>query len=141
VAAYAPPPAVSRILLANPSTYVLPSLDEAAPYGFGGMPEGLNDAAAIEAYLAAPITIYLGQDDVGEKDLTRNDFADRQGSNRLDRGRNVFTWAQETAETNGWPFGWILVEAPGVGHTARGMLEADALIEALGFAGEAAGLD
>lgn len=139
VAAYAPPANVGRIVLANPSTYVMPRLDWPAPYGFGGLPGALSSEEAIRAYLAAPVTIYLGLDDTGQEDLTRNEWADQQGDNRLDRGRRVFEFARTTAEDNGWTFGWTLVEAPGVGHTARGMLGADQLIDALGFAVSNAG--
>ncbi len=133
VAAYAPPANVERIVLANPSTYVMPARDWAAPYGFGGLPDALSSDAAILAYLAAPVTIYLGQEDTGEEDLTRGELPDRQGDNRLDRGRRAFEYARSVAEQNGWPFGWTLIEAPGIGHTARGMLGADQLVEALGF--------
>ena len=38
VAAFAPTDA-THIVIANPSTWVLPSLDDAVPYGFGGTPE------------------------------------------------------------------------------------------------------
>ena len=133
VAAYGELEGVERIVLANPSTYVLPNNGEAAPYGFGGLPEDISGPAAIQAYLAAPVTVYLGLEDKGEKDLTRNDQADKQGSNRLERGRNVYQLARDTAAQFGWPFGWSMVEVPGVGHTARGMLRAREFTQALGL--------
>lgn len=133
VAAYASPVGVGRIVLANASTYVVPSAEWSVPYGFGGLNEDLFGETAIRAYLAAPVTIYLGLDDTGGKDLTHNADADKQGGTRLERGRFVYEFAREISERNGWPFHWKLVEAPGVGHTARGMLAAGELIEALGF--------
>ena len=56
----------------------------------------------------------------------------------FERGRYVYRYAREMAEENGWTLNWTLVEAPGVGHTARGMLGAPELIEALGLAGAGA---
>ncbi len=133
VAAYAMPDGVERIVLANPSTYVVPSDEWAAPYGFGGLPSAASDQDAIRVYLEAPVTIYLGLDDTGAEDLTDNPLANKQGANRLDRGRNVFRMAREAAARYGLQFGWTLVEVPGVGHTARGMLGAKELPRALGF--------
>lgn len=132
VAAYALPDDVRRIVLANPSTYVVPSGDEAVPYGYAGLPE---DEAQdwMRDYLAAPITIYLGEDDTGADDLTMTDAAIRQGRNRLDRGEQVFQNARKVALQRDWPFNWTLVHADDVGHSARGMLAADEMIEALGF--------
>ncbi len=133
VAAYALPRGLSRIVIANSSTYVLPEETEAIPYGFGHLPEPLNVHAMIRDYLAAPITIYLGDEDTGSKMLTMTDAAVRQGENRLLRGRHVFDLASKIARDNGWIFGWTLVEAAGVGHSGRGMLGAEEMFEALRF--------
>ncbi|MCA8881315.1 MAG: alpha/beta fold hydrolase [Rhodobacteraceae bacterium] len=133
VAAYSPPPEASRIVIANPSTYVLASATEPVPYGFGGLSERDPDAA-LRAYLALPITIYLGADDTGDKNLTDNGPARRQGANRLERGRATFAAARQLADRNGWTFGWEIVEAPGIGHSARGMLQSDQAGAAFGLA-------
>ncbi|MDO5528761.1 MAG: hypothetical protein Q4F71_05095, partial [Paracoccus sp. (in: a-proteobacteria)] len=124
------PEGVERVVIANPSTYVLPTGDEAMPYGYDGLPP---DAAQrlTQEYLAAPITIYLGDEDTGDVDLTRNDQADRQGANRLDRGQRTFEMAREVAEQNGWAFNWRLIHAQEVGHSGRGMLQSDDLLDAL----------
>lgn len=132
VAAYALPDDVRRIVLANPSTYVVPSSDEPVPYGYGGLP----DAPAqhwMRDYLAAPITIYLGDEDTGGEDLTMTDAAIRQGRNRRDRGEQIFQRARMVAQDHGWPFNWTLVHADDVGHSARDMLSADEIVRALGF--------
>jgi len=133
VMAFAPPPGVERVVIANPSTYVLPITSEAAPYGFGSLPDSIDERALMKAYLAAPITVFLGKDDTGDDNLTMTEEATRQGDNRLERGRNVFKLAQRTARENGWSFGWTLVEADDVGHSAEGMLRAEEFLEALGF--------
>ena len=132
VAAYALPKEATRIVLANPSTYVVPSVEEDAPYGFGLLP---TDEASqdLREYLAAPITIYLGLEDTGDEDLTMTEEAQRQGDNRLDRGRHVYEQGRNIAEENGWNFNWRLVYADGVGHTAGGMLRAEEFPAALGF--------
>ena len=54
----------ARTVIANPSTYVLPSLDVAAPYGFGQLPHGEQ---LLRDYLARPVTLLLEEEDVGDK--------------------------------------------------------------------------
>jgi pimeloyl-ACP methyl ester carboxylesterase len=132
VAAYALPDRVERIVLANPSTYVVPSDEEDAPYGFGLLPEE-EARNMLKTYLGAPVTVYLGLEDTGDEDLTMTEEAQRQGGNRLDRGRHIFAEARRVAEENGWDFNWELVYADGIGHTGRGMLTSDEMFRALGF--------
>lgn len=132
VAAYALPDDVSRIVIANPSTFVMPNAEEDAPYGFGLLPEA-DATKHLRTYLAAPITVFLGLNDTGDEELTMTEEAQRQGQNRLDRGRNVFEKARLIAEENGWTFNWELIYADDVGHSARGMLTADEMFDALGF--------
>lgn len=126
------PNAAQRIVIANPSTYVWPTRAVHFPYGFGGLPEDLSTDDAMQRYLAQPVTIFLGSSDV-MRDGTLNvtEAAMRQGSNRHERGVQVFRAARDIARHNGWSFNWRLVEAPGVGHSARRMYaspQADAAI-------------
>lgn len=129
VAAFQPPPDASRIVIANPSTYVLPSTKEPVPYGLGGMYDPVEGEKRLKAYLELPLTIYLGEDDTGDEDLAQTSSARRQGENRLERGELTFESAKALAQAKGWNFRWRLVTAPGVGHTARGMLGTDKLTE------------
>jgi len=117
VAAYAAPDAV-HIVIANPSTWVLPSLTDAAPYGFGKVPDA---EAALRAYLALPITVLLGGADTGTHNLSSEPEAVAQGANRLMRGRTTFAKAQAAAREHGWTFGWTEAEVPAVGHSATKM--------------------
>jgi len=134
VAAFALPADAARIVVANPSSYIVPSLAEPAPYGFGDVfAEAAAAEAQLRAYLALPVTIYLGDEDTGDKDLLDNEAAKRQGMHRLDRGERVYVAAAALAEAEGWPFGWERVYAHGVGHSARGMLTAGAALKAFGF--------
>ena len=108
VAAYTQSGAV-RILTANPSTYVLPSTTDDAPYGFGGLKNG---DVLLRAYLGRPITFPLGEEDTGSKNLADNEAAMQQGGTRLERGRRTFAAAQAAARDHGWTFRWLLVEVP-----------------------------
>ena len=131
--AYSTIPGITRIVIANPSVYVAPQLQEKAPNGFAGVYSNGDAEDKIKEYLASPITIYLGQQDTGEKYLVKNDAAFRQGKNRLDRGRNIFQMAKKLAMEKKWQFAWKLVEVNDVGHSSGGMLNAPEFVYALGL--------
>jgi dienelactone hydrolase len=127
VAAFAPASGV-RCVIANPSTWVLPSIEAAVPYGFGGSP---NAERTLRSYLALPITVLLGTEDTGTNNLSSEPEAVAQGINRLERGRNTFAKAQAAAKSLGGPFGWKLTEVPGIGHDSAGMFASAQAYEAL----------
>ncbi len=112
----------TRIVIANPSTYVLPSTTDDVPYGFGRLKNGDQ---LLRSYLAQPVTLLLGDDDTGSKNLAENEAAMQQGGTRLERGRRTFAAARAVARDHGWAFGWRLIEVPGIGHNARSMLGGD----------------
>jgi pimeloyl-ACP methyl ester carboxylesterase len=93
VAAYTPTKA-RRIVIANPSTYVLPNADVATPYGFGGIGSRSETQAEIARYLALPLTILLGDNDTGDKRRAKTKRAMEQGATRLERGLNTFARAK-----------------------------------------------
>jgi dienelactone hydrolase len=130
LAAFVPTDAV-RIVITNPSTHVLPNLETAAPFGFGDVYSGEKATAQLRRYLATPVTIFLGEEDVGDKDLTNTPEAQAQGATRLERGLNTFKEGQRTAKANGWTFNWRLVEVPGVGHSSTKMFRSEAALRAL----------
>lgn len=112
-----------HIIIANPSTHLRPSLTERFPYGLGGLPPELADEAALQRYLAQPVTLLLGTADTErDRGLNISEGAERQGANRLERGRNTFRAAQTLAQQRGWTFHWTLTEVPDAGHSARQML-------------------
>ncbi len=116
------PHQAKHIVIANPSTWVWPSREERFPFGFGGLPAKMADDAALQRYLAQPLTLLLGTADIKRgSDLNVSAGADRQGSNRLERGHNAFRTAQQLARDRGWTFNWRLIEVPDVGHSARRM--------------------
>jgi dienelactone hydrolase len=127
VAAFAP--AIGpRYVIANPSTWVLPSTADAVPYGFAGAP---NAEQMLRSYLALPITVLLGADDTGTDNLSSEPEAVAQGLNRLERGRTTFAKAKAAATALGWRFSWNLAEVPGVGHDSAGMFASKQAYEAL----------
>jgi len=126
------PHAAKHIVIANPSTYLWPSREERFPYGFGGLPPALSDDAELRRYLAQPVTVLLGTADVERSaDLNVREGAERQGYNRLERGRNAWRAAQQLAQQRGWAFNWKLVEVPDVGHSARRMIGSAEALEVL----------
>ena len=130
LAAFVPTEA-RRIVVANPGSYVFPSLEIDAPFGLGKVYSGTQGEAALRRYLEQPLTIYLGQGYT--RDDERNDYPEAlaQGASRYQRGVNVFDAAKTLAQTRGWQFNWRLIELPGVGHNARKMLAAPQASEAL----------
>jgi hypothetical protein len=108
-----------RVIIANPASYVLPSLDVDAPFGFKGIYPPSQGEAALRDYLAQPVTVVLGKKDLGDEDLDKEPAAVAQGKNRYLRGTNTFYAAQAEASRRGWPFQWQLIELPGVGHSTN----------------------
>lgn len=131
VAAYCPLDDPRRIVIANPSSYVTPSMSERVPYGFKAIGDKERSRELLRRYLEQPITIYLGTSDVGVYRLLMNRAAMRQGENRHARGVRIFEKATRIAQLNGWKLNWRLVEASGVGHSVRDMLRAPEAARAL----------
>lgn len=106
-----------RLVAANPGTDLFPLRSRPFGYGFGGLPDELSNDERIRRYLAAPLTIYLGTaDDAPDEDFETSDNGMQQGGGRHQRGLACYWTAKTVAELRGWPFGWRLVEAPGIGH-------------------------
>ena len=115
LAAFLPGEAV-RIVAGNPGSLIFPTREMPFQYGFGGLPEKWSDDAWLKRYLAAPLTLFLGTEDTGDKHLDESELAMKQGKNRWERGRACFEMGKQLAEQKGWPFNWTLVVAEGVGH-------------------------
>lgn len=121
--------AATRIVISNPSTWVLPSTSAALPYGFGGV---ANAEQAMRTYLALPIVLLLGGADTDMRNLSTTKEAMAQGPDRLSRGRNTFQIAKSVTHKEGWSLGWTLVEVPGVGHDAARMFSSPQTAAAIG---------
>ena len=110
------------IMPANGGLYTMPDSTVPFPYGLGGVPLGDEELAAA---FAKPVVLLLGEADVKRtSNLRMTPEADRQGLNRLERGRNFFAAAKQKAEELGVPFNWRLVTVPGVGHQGARMGDA-----------------
>ncbi len=121
----------TEIVIANPSTWVRPSLGIAAPFGFGGVYAPAQGEAALRRYLAAPVAVLLGQEDLGSRHLSVTEQAEAQGRTRLERGTTVFREAEQAARQHGWPSNWHLAIVPGVGHSAARMFNSGQALAAL----------
>ncbi len=131
VAAFQPLRAApERIVIVSPSVHVQPLLGrwpsgEAAPYGLGGVFHGEEEREVQRRYLERPVTLCVGAEDHEATDPTlgRNRAARRQGPDRLARAARTFDLGAMTALRLDCDFGWQLKIVPGVGHSARDMLE------------------
>lgn len=117
------PNAAKRIVAANPSSWVFPTLKEDFPFGLGGATASLANEDFLKRYLAAPLTVYLGQADTGDRNRDDSEDAAEQGATRYERGLNFFKAGQALAKEKGWPLNWRLVEVPKVGHSSRRMFD------------------
>ena len=123
-----------QIVAANPGTHLMPTRNADYPYGWGGLPEELQTDDHLRAYLAQPLTIYLGTNDT-ERDehLDITPPAEAQGRFRLERGQHAFAVAKTLAENRQWKFGWKLVLAPEVEHDHEKMFNHPLCAQALGL--------
>jgi pimeloyl-ACP methyl ester carboxylesterase len=123
-----------RIVAANPGTQLFPNRMANFPFGFGGLPDELQSDERLKAYLAQPLTIYLGANDI-ERDeyLDVTPAAEAQGQNRFERGQNAFAAAKKLAEDRQWKFGWSLVVAKDVEHDHTKMFNHPSCAEAFGL--------
>jgi pimeloyl-ACP methyl ester carboxylesterase len=128
VAAYSPQHAL-RIVIANPSTWVMPTVDASVPFGFGKWKP--SPEQSLQAYLAQPIVVDLGAIDTGSDNLDITADGQAQGANRLARGRNAFEMGKAAAGSRGWSFNWTLIEVPNVGHSSSRMFNAGETVSAL----------
>jgi poly(3-hydroxybutyrate) depolymerase len=127
------PTEARRIVAGNPGSHLFPRRDWDFGYGFGKLPAEISDDAALQRYLAAPLTIYLGTGDIltTSENLDRSPEALKQGAFRLARGRACFEYAQKLAQERGWTFNWRKVETPDIGHDGGGMFAAPEMADAL----------
>lgn len=122
-----------RLIAANPGSHLFPVRDADYGYGFGNLPDELGDDAALQRYLAAPLTLYLGSGDIDpdHPSMDRSPAALIQGSHRYARGLACYQTAQTLARSKGWHFNWRLVIAPGVDHNAAQMFARPEAADAL----------
>lgn len=110
---------------ANAGWYTAPTLDRPYPEGLGGLGQ---DDAAIVRWLAAPMVIFAGDQDIDTTadNLPRHAAALAQGPNRFARAHAMLATGQDEAARRGVPCGWSVVVVPGVGHEGMVMSAAAA---------------
>ena len=128
------PVAAKRVVAANAGTYAFPRLDWDWGYGFGKLPKDLQKEDRFKKMVETPMTIYLGLEDTipSGENFDASSEANRQGTARLQRGRNFFEYCQKLAKEKGWKFNWTKVEVPNVGHDANLMINNLRIKKALG---------
>ena len=122
-----------RLVAANPGSHLFPNRDAPYGYGFGGLPDALADDAALQRFLAAPLTLYLGtgDNDPNHASLDRSPPALQQGAHRYARGLACFAAAEQLARSRGWAFNWRKVEVADINHDAARMFAAPESRDAL----------
>ncbi|WP_210505893.1 hypothetical protein [Naasia sp. SYSU D00057] len=145
---------VDEYVVANPSSYLflssarwsgsrlreLTSSEKSACRDYNDYKHGLNarnaymdrvPADALKArYASHPVTYLLGTSDTSRVDnLDTSCAADWQGKNRLERGRNFFSY--EKSVWGSTPSGHRKVEVPNIGHSWAGMVKSSQGTQAL----------
>jgi len=121
-----------RIVAANPGTHLFPNTTAPFPFGLGGLPAELQTDEQLRAYLAQPLTLYLGSlDNERDEHLDVTPPAEAQGRIRFERGQNAFAAARKLAEEKHWRFGWKLVIADGIEHDHTKMFNSPQCSKAL----------
>lgn len=112
---FKPDALVNSAVAANPAFVTLPNRDDPFPFGLANVP--VQDAQ-IARWLAAPLTIMLGDQDLDPrtKPLSNSPIARRQGPNVFIRGQLVYREAKAFAVAHASHFNWILRIVEGVGH-------------------------
>ena len=121
LALFHPKSRARRIIAANAGYYTLPDLSITPPLGLAGT--GVTEANLIEAF-ETNLTVLLGENDNSDAaggSLIHTPLIDRQGLDRLSRGKSFFRMAQELALSKNSRFNWSLKTVPNVGHDFRAM--------------------
>lgn len=112
-------PRVDMAIAANPGWYTMTTRGEKFPYGLGGTRITTDD---LRLLYSRRLVILLGEEDTRRGRYLRTTAeADRQGANRLERGKTYFADAKRNAQALGLRFNWDLQTVPGVGHKNAGM--------------------
>ena len=115
-----------RILASNAGTYTLPDFQTDFPFGMKNV--GL-DKKGLKKSFKKELVLFLGELDNENETrgrMLRSETADRQGTNRLARGKHFYSTSEETAKNSGYKFNWKLEIVPDVGHDQKKMAESAA---------------
>lgn len=123
---------VKMAIAANAGRYTLPDMEESWPYG---LKETASTNGDLVKFLGSPLVILLGENDTDSEHpgLRRTKKADRQGTNRLARGRYFYNFGLNAANTLKVPFAWRLQIVPDAAHSNKAMAAAAAAVIAEDF--------
>ncbi|MGI9552953.1 MAG: hypothetical protein ACR2MT_17235 [Aurantibacter sp.] len=116
----------NHILAANSGFYTLPDVEVNLPFGIKDAPIEDQD---LQLSFAKKLVLLVGElDNESETGgtLLRSPTVDKQGLNRLDRGKFFFNQSRSLANALGFEFNWELQIIPNVGHDHRKMGDAAA---------------
>lgn len=114
-----------RIIAANSGWYTYPDASADWPYGLRDLPDVTQ--SQVDAYLAAPLFLMLGDADVHKEGVMRKtDGAQAQGPDRKTRGERFYTRAQQLAKQHSATFDWQLKHVADAGHSNDQMASAAA---------------
>lgn len=126
---FMPEASIGKAVAANPGWYTMPTDDFG--YDFPHSIKGINCinwAEALPKLFGRKMYVQLGLDDTDRSGLNTAEGSEKQGQNRLERGRYYFEQSKQKAKKLGCPFLWEKTEVPGVGHNAMGMQAAAAKV-------------
>lgn len=108
---------VSRAVAANPAFFTFPDTDSPYPFGLANSPYQAKD---VDSWLKKPMTIILGDQDLGPrtKTISNSPAANKQGRNVYARGLAFYAYAMNTAVERNIEHAWQLEVVRGVGHSS-----------------------
>ena len=107
-------PYVEKAIISSPGWYTFPDLAQTYPYGTAGIP--YISSEQIKKYLSKPIILQLALGDtIRESFLRKTPEAERQGRNRMERGRSFWLYIHQLAASRGWECHWRKIEECGIG--------------------------
>jgi hypothetical protein len=115
-----------RILASNAGTYTPPDYNTNFPFGMKNV--GINQKKLARSF-KKNLVLFLGELDNETETrgrMLRSETADKQGTNRLDRGKNFYTFSEELAKDLKMKFNWKIEVIPNVGHNQKKMAAAAA---------------
>lgn len=106
---------INKAFASNAGVYTMPTLG-IDPYPFSLKGLNLSDED-LRRIFSLDFFILLGEDDIiQDAFFMMNDAAMRQGSNRLERGKEFYAIAQREAQRLAVDLKWKLITIPGCGH-------------------------
>ena len=115
-----------RILASNAGTYTIPDYETDYPFGMKNIDIPVQ---MLNKSFKKNLVLFLGEQDNDSETrgrMLRSETADRQGTNRLDRGKYFYKMSEAFSKSSKLKFNWELEIVPNVGHDQKKMAEAAA---------------